>query len=135
MGVYYLAPLLGPALAPLFGGALTNAFGWRAAFWFLAILAGIIWLCFLFFFKDTFRRERSLTYQDVLRHKLHEHAVKMTGHQHEHPGQDVEKQEPKDIVIKLSIKDMNPVRPIVQVLIRFNNLLVLLASGESQKTS
>ena len=65
---YYSAPLLGPSLGPILGGVLTQAFSWRATFWFLAIFVGI---CFLLFipFKDTFRRERSLTYQAALRRR------------------------------------------------------------------
>ncbi|KAI0754630.1 MFS general substrate transporter [Daedaleopsis nitida] len=68
MGIYYSAPLLGPALGPIIGGALSQAFDWRATFWFLAIFVG---LCFLSFipFKDTFRRERSATYQAALRRR------------------------------------------------------------------
>ena len=68
MGIYYSAPLLGPSLGPILGGALTQAFSRRATFWFLAIFVGI---CFLSFipFRDTFRRERSLTYQTALRRR------------------------------------------------------------------
>ena len=68
MGLYYSAPLLGPALGPILGGSLTQGWSWRATFWFLAIFVG---LCFLSFipFKDTFRRERSLTYQTALKRK------------------------------------------------------------------
>ena len=66
--LYYSAPLLGPSLGPILGGVLTQAFSWRATFWFLAIFVGI---CFLLFipFKDTFRRERSLTYQAALKRR------------------------------------------------------------------
>lgn len=60
------APLVGPALGPILGGALTQGFDWRATFYFLAIIMGVCLTAFLTF-KDTFRRERSLTYQLVLR--------------------------------------------------------------------
>lgn len=63
IGIYFSVPLIGPAVGPIFGGILTDAFNWRATFWFLVILGGFMWLCFLLLFKDTFRRERSLTYQ------------------------------------------------------------------------
>ncbi|EJD50727.1 vacuolar DHA amino acid exporter [Auricularia subglabra TFB-10046 SS5] len=63
LGIYYSVPLIGPSVGPILGGVLTEVFNWRATFWFLVILGGIMWLCFLFLFKDTFRRERSLTYQ------------------------------------------------------------------------
>ncbi|KAF8805757.1 MFS general substrate transporter [Phlegmacium glaucopus] len=69
MGIYYMAPLLGPALGPIFGGVLTSTFNWRATFWFLSILSGSSLLIFILFFHDTFRRQRSLTYQNVLKQR------------------------------------------------------------------
>ncbi|EIW78232.1 MFS general substrate transporter [Coniophora puteana RWD-64-598 SS2] len=72
MGIYYSAPLLGPALGPIVGGALTQGFGWRAVFWFLCIWGGVIFAAFAFLFKDTFRKERSLTYQNVLKRRIRE---------------------------------------------------------------
>lgn len=66
MGIYYAAPLLGPSMGPLLGGILTQLFNWRATFWFLAIFGGLSLTSFVLF-KDTFRRERSLTYQAALR--------------------------------------------------------------------
>ena len=67
MGIYYAAPLLGPSLGPILGGILTQYLSWRATFWFLFIWMGICEAMFLFLFKDTYRKERSLTYQSVLR--------------------------------------------------------------------
>ncbi|KAJ8516982.1 hypothetical protein ONZ45_g5758 [Pleurotus djamor] len=72
MGIYYTAPLLGLSLGPILGGVLTVGFSWRACFWFMAIFSGASWLSFLIFFKDTWRKERSLTYQNILRAKLRE---------------------------------------------------------------
>ena len=66
MGLYYAAPLLGPSLGPLVGGIITRIFSWRATFYFLAIFGGASLVTFAFF-KDTFRRERSLAYQAALR--------------------------------------------------------------------
>jgi MFS family permease len=65
MGLYYTAPLLGPSLGPILGGALAQVWSWRATFWFLAVCIGIAFLSFLFF-HETFRKERSLTYQAIL---------------------------------------------------------------------
>ncbi|TFK22940.1 MFS general substrate transporter [Coprinopsis marcescibilis] len=70
VGIYYMAPLLGPAIGPIFGGALTTGFNWRAIFWFLTVLSGAILLCFLLFFKDTFRRERSAVYQKAMKRRM-----------------------------------------------------------------
>jgi len=77
MGVYYTAPLLGPSVGSILGGGLTQAFNWRASFWFLTIFGGINLISFLFLFSDTFRRERSLTYQNVLRRRTREREAAM----------------------------------------------------------
>lgn len=69
MGLYYAAPLLGPAAGPIFGGVLTSAYNWRAIFWFLSIVSGVSLLSFVLFFRDTFRRERSLNYQNVIKRR------------------------------------------------------------------
>lgn len=74
MGVYYMAPLLGPSVASVLGGVLTSGFNWRGPFWFLAIVSGCSLLGFIVFFKDTFRKERSLTYQNILKSRLREAA-------------------------------------------------------------
>ncbi|KAJ8690656.1 hypothetical protein PTI98_012065 [Pleurotus ostreatus] len=172
MGIYYAAPLLGPSLGPILGGALTAGFSWRACFWFMAIFSGLSFLSFLFFFKDTWRKERSLTYQNVLRARLREleasenkrdsvsaknlgaetplpdHASCVTeitaapteksAHTAD-PLIDILKNtvvESKGLPpalelpeIKLSLKDVNPVRPLLLVLRRPNNCIILLASG------
>jgi MFS family permease len=67
MGIYYAAPMLGPTLGPLFGGVLAQKMGWHSIFWFVTICAVIVLLALIFIFKDTFRKERSLTYQTVLK--------------------------------------------------------------------
>ncbi|KAH9924619.1 MFS general substrate transporter [Epithele typhae] len=167
MGVYYSAPLLGPSLGPILGGVLTQAFSWRATFWFLGVF---VFLCFLSFipFKDTFRRERSLTYQAALRRRRALLSTKgsevsslsqvtavsrvvptpiptIGSATDEAPdaiaeiarGIDVEKQQhvPSPTItppldnIKLSLADVNPVKPVLLVLRRLNNLTILTASG------
>jgi len=163
MGIYYCAPMIGPALGPILGGALTQAFDWRATFWFLAILIGTVLIAF-FFFKDTFRRERSLTYQRVLRRlQAHQEAARRSEtstltvveqeerwqnrqttsepQKIEHDHSKGPKLTPKDLEgqtagdaahikeIKLSLKDVNPIKPMWDVLTRLNNLAILSASG------
>lgn len=129
VGVYYCAPLLGPSLGPIIGGVLTQTFSWRAVFWFLVIWGGVIFSAFLALFQDTFRRERSLTYQNVLRRRTN--GGKRAS---EEPPKDVEAQPPiatagdaKDIT--LSLVDVNPFPPYVNILRRKNNLVILMASG------
>ncbi|KAF5362842.1 hypothetical protein D9758_007089 [Tetrapyrgos nigripes] len=72
MGLFYIAPLLGPSLGAIFGGVFTTAFSWRGPFYFLTITGGIVTLSFLIGFRDTWRKERSAVYQQVVRRKLKE---------------------------------------------------------------
>ncbi|KAF8989035.1 vacuolar DHA amino acid exporter [Cyathus striatus] len=142
MGIYYMAPLLGSALGPIFGGVLTTGLGWRAIFWFLTILSGAIFVCFVIFFKDTFRKERSLTYQNVLKGRMRSRAMKSPQQSRsETPSKeldshaDIEKEgNIKDLQqeisdIKISLKDINPLKPIGVVLRRKNNFVILIATG------
>ncbi|CCL99473.1 uncharacterized protein FIBRA_01491 [Fibroporia radiculosa] len=156
------APLLGPSVGPILGGALTQVFNWRAPFWFLVIFTGLCCISFIFF-KDTFRKERSLTYQTVLK-RIKAHQVKSPSHgSHATPtsGQvqstespdfkelkeetasttttivvgDVEaqlstKEELTSVTdIKLTLRDANIIGPMVQVLHRLNNVIIIVASA------
>ncbi|KDN52609.1 MFS general substrate transporter [Tilletiaria anomala UBC 951] len=69
LGLYYCAPLLGPSMGAL-GGALTSAGSWRITFYFLAACGSAILLCYILFFRETFRKERSLVWQ-----KAHKRAI------------------------------------------------------------
>lgn len=158
MGIYYSAPLLGPALGPILGGVLTQSLGWRSVFWFITICAGIVLLALVFLFKDTFRKERSLTYQNVLHMRAKEGELQ---HQHldkscrafsatEKPAQPVLErmtslQQTGDLNVEangptiapassmkdvnVSLADVNPFPPLLKIVIRFNNLAILIASG------
>ncbi|KAG2351278.1 hypothetical protein BDR07DRAFT_1320497 [Suillus spraguei] len=146
MGVYYSAPLLGPSLGPIFGGALTQGLSWRAVFWFLVILGGVIFSAFIFLFKDTFRKERSVTYQNVLKSRLREQqsseakdelqniSKSEAGGEHQTSLKDIEAQRsviPASAIkdVQLSMIDVNPFPPYLSVVSRKNNLVVLTASG------
>ncbi|KAG0704816.1 vacuolar DHA amino acid exporter [Suillus ampliporus] len=148
MGVFYSAPLLGPSLGPIIGGALTQGLGWRAVFWFLVIWGGIIFSVFLFLFKDTFRKERSVTYQTVLKRRLRGQQLpeakddsrniseKESGLDGENRtnSKDIEAQQtiipaPAIKEVKLSIADVNPFPPYLSIISRKNNFTILIASG------
>ncbi|KAK7464750.1 hypothetical protein VKT23_005957 [Stygiomarasmius scandens] len=99
MGLFYIAPLLGPSLGSIFGGVFTTAFTWRGPFYFLTIVGGCVTLCFLFAFKDTWRKERSTVYQRVVKKKMKERigmktaeSEKSHGTNRNSPDTDVEKQ-------------------------------------------
>jgi multidrug resistance protein len=47
--------LVGPALGPVLGGILAQFLGWRAIFWFLAILAGVLMIPLIVVFPETCR--------------------------------------------------------------------------------
>ncbi|TDL23222.1 MFS general substrate transporter [Rickenella mellea] len=153
MGIYYAAPLLGPSLGPLLGGIATQLFNWRATFWVLVIFGGVSLVTFAFF-KDTFRRERSLAYQAALRrHKVHAAqrdstrsskrssitlAVPPTLDSKGDSGipSDMEKgigapsaQASRHIdEIALSLNDINPFGSLMVVIRRWNNIVILIAS-------
>ncbi|EIN12476.1 MFS general substrate transporter [Punctularia strigosozonata HHB-11173 SS5] len=129
MGIYYTAPLLGPSLGPIIGGLLTQFFNWRATFWFMVIFAGLNLLSFVFIFKDTFRRERSLTYQQVLRRLEQERSAASTAANSKRASQVTLSPVKRLDEITLSLKDVNPIGPVFMVLRRLNNFTILFASG------
>ena len=55
LAIVGLPPLLGPVAGPALGGFLTQAEGWRWAFWLSAITGGVCELCFLAFFRETYK--------------------------------------------------------------------------------
>ncbi|KAM0511804.1 hypothetical protein ACHAPE_009480 [Trichoderma viride] len=46
---------LGPAIGPVAGGLITENLGWRALFWFLTILSGVLFLLIFVFLPETCR--------------------------------------------------------------------------------
>ena len=149
MGVYYSAPLLGISIGPFLGGAFAQAFGWRAVFWFALITGGVVLVSLFIFFKDTFRKERSLAYQNVLRRSLEQRQLSTaatsrmdtvessTDKSQQIPSktttEELEAGMTTDTlrieVMALSFMDVNPFPPIIVVLKRWNNNAILLASG------
>lgn len=146
MGVYYSAPLLGPSLGPILGGALTQGLSWRAVFWFLCVWGGMIFFAFLFLFKDTFRKERSVTYQNVLNCRLREQQSSEANDEsrdiskskedgeNQTTSKDIEAQRtviPASAIkdVELSMSDVNPFPAYLLIVSRKNNLLILIASG------
>ncbi|KAK0482821.1 major facilitator superfamily domain-containing protein, partial [Armillaria luteobubalina] len=129
MGIYYISPLLGSSLGPVFGGILTTAFSWHAPFWFLAILAGTAFLCFLSLFKDSFWQERSSPSFERMSGRLEKGRNPIA-------TVDIEKHESAPQAdsltlppIKLILKDIAPIETLWLVIWRWNNLILLLASG------
>ena len=106
------------------GGVLTSAFNWRAIFWFLTILSGFSLLSFILFFHDTFRRGRSITYQNVIKQRRRAalRNSKQSARNDEPPYSDVEKNTElhKDTTLAanlerdLSLADVNPFKALGQ---------------------
>lgn len=103
------------------------------------------WLAFLLLFRDTFRKERSLTYQNIV--KQHLQGRKSVGDEATSPATtapasttdlhhgDLEKAKENTPAvpvpqIELTLKDVSPFSPIGAVLRRINNLAILVASGK-----
>ena len=148
LGIYYAAPLLGPSLGPILGGVLTQAFSWRATFWVLAADLGANLVLFVFFFRDTFRKERSLTYQSVLASRRS--AATKRSSVVSDPARELDDKSSREATvtageasstpaalaatvaspeITLSFKDVNPFPPLLLVLKRRNNVVTLVPSG------
>ncbi|KAI9451117.1 MFS general substrate transporter [Lactarius psammicola] len=154
LGIFYAAPLLGPSFGPILGGLLTQAFSWRASFWLLAANLGVNFVLFVFFFRDTFRKERSLTYQRVLASRRS--AASKRSSVVSDPAHELDTKSKKEATvtageaspassasaatvavaspqagenIALSFKDVNPFPPLLLVLKRRNNLATLFPSG------
>ncbi|KAG8896753.1 hypothetical protein FRB99_008676 [Tulasnella sp. 403] len=152
VGIYYAVPLLGPSVGPMLGGVLIQVWNWRATFWFMAIFGGLsIILCF--FLKESFRKERSLVYQAAkTRASSRGHSrghstlvsrvpsrtnVKASVFADAHvPQGDVEKgiavrphQQTEEGDVKVTLADVNPIRPALQVLKQRSNVAILFASG------
>lgn len=172
---------------------MTQYFSWRATFWFLAALMAVCLIAFWGAFRDTFRRERSVAYQAVLRRVVREREEKKKRGRERDSGEtlDVEKMgvdvekvgvdvqvgdvqdeksnvgattgrqtgfvtssevSPEDLEqgitplpsletqqennaevtlkeVHLSFKDVNPIPPLLAVLSRWNNVVILIASG------
>ncbi|KAF7767901.1 hypothetical protein Agabi119p4_7144 [Agaricus bisporus var. burnettii] len=135
MGIYYTAPLLGPSLGPILGGGLTSGFGWRAIFWFCTIVSGVCLVAFFFLFNDTFRKERSLTYQAILKRRLQERCEKLQLDP-ESKKEDVSADAMSNWIdadelgeVRITLRDVSPFKPIYLVLRRWNNVAILIVTG------
>ena len=51
-----MVPQLAPSLGPIIGGLLSHFLGWQAIFWFLAIVAFVVFIPFILYFPETCRK-------------------------------------------------------------------------------
>ncbi|CAG7852154.1 SubName: Full=Uncharacterized protein {ECO:0000313/EMBL:CCA72097.1} [Serendipita indica DSM 11827] len=128
LGIYYAAPLLGPSLGPVVGGALSQAWSWRATFYFLTII-GVVVLISMFMFRDTFRQERSLTYQSAKRHAIRRAEAKLAQSGSVDAMEKATQIRVDPSTIRVTLVDLNPFKPIWNILRRKNNLAILLPSA------
>ncbi|KAG9041059.1 hypothetical protein FS837_012777, partial [Tulasnella sp. UAMH 9824] len=152
VGLFYAVPLLGPSIGPMLGGIVVQVWNWRATFWLMVILAGFSMAMFLFF-KETFRKERSLAYQSAQKRAVSRSQSRLqsaqlsrvpsrdektprtviTGDHHVSRLQDLEKGTPvsqeEAKQVKPTFADINPVGPAWKILKQKSNIVVLLASG------
>jgi hypothetical protein len=143
---------------------MATAFNWRAIFVILAIYVGLSCLSFIFF-RETYRKERSLVYQNALKSRLKHRQVAGTQSSSESTaspftahgantlgelpivdeanGIDEHKTEkggenvyePDYSQVKVSLKDASPFKHTWHCLRRLNNLTILLASGKFQTSA
>lgn len=55
MAIFQSGAMIGPAFGPLLGGVFAQTLGWRAIFWFLTIVTGVILVPLIFFLPETLR--------------------------------------------------------------------------------
>lgn len=53
LGIYLTGPLLGPSLGPLIGGLIVGNLHWRAIFWVLLVVSGMVTVVIYFFLGET----------------------------------------------------------------------------------
>jgi multidrug resistance protein len=80
IGIYSLAPLLGPAVGPIAGGFITENTTWRWVYYATTIADGIIQVSGLFFLQET--------YAPVLLHRKKMKLIKETGNEALHTEYD-----------------------------------------------
>ncbi|SPO34575.1 uncharacterized protein PSFLO_00046 [Pseudozyma flocculosa] len=114
LGIYYAAPILGPAIAPIIGGLLTEASSWRTSFWFVAGCGASNVVSFVFY-KDTYRRERSAVWQVALARQATESlpAAGRLDHTYQPPRS----------------RKLSPLASAGRVLSKPHNLIILTLSG------
>ncbi|KAH1513892.1 hypothetical protein KXW39_000817 [Aspergillus fumigatus] len=128
-GIYYAAPMLGPSLGPVLGGILTTYLSWRATFWFLAIWIGVTIASVLVFMKESFRKDRSSTYQDALATRTQKIARRQSqaiGHSSREEGASHPSSRDK---ITVYPTDLRVATSLKRVLKKRNNVVLLIATG------
>lgn len=110
IGIYSLAPLLGPVIGPLAGGFITEHSTWRWVFWATSIAAGIIQLAIYFFLPES--------YPPVILKKRRDHLAKQTGNKDLHVAHNRTEQ---TLMRSIAIAIARPTRmlatqPIVQLI-------------------
>lgn len=83
VGIYSLAPLLGPAVGPIAGGFIAEKTTWRWVFWATSIAAVLIQLFGLFFLQET--------YAPTLLKRRADRLRKQTGNERLHTEFDTDK--------------------------------------------
>lgn len=58
LGLFGVAPLIGPIVGPIMGGAIAAQFGWRAIFFVLAIIGGVLATLVYFLLPETLPKEK-----------------------------------------------------------------------------
>lgn len=126
IGIYYVAPLLGPSVGSLLGGAFTLAGGWRSTFYAL-IPYGFSCLVAFIFFPESFRPERSKAYATAVKRAQRQADSQLALQKIDSLSRDAAEE---DIpAVKITFRDANPLLAVGAVMRQPINALSILFSG------
>ncbi|KNG87020.1 hypothetical protein ANOM_004670 [Aspergillus nomiae NRRL 13137] len=128
-GIYYAAPMLGPSLGPVLGGILTKYLSWRATFWFLAIWIGVTIFSVLALMKESFRKDRSTTYQDALAIRTEKIARRQSQAIHRSSCEEGASHHSSRSKINVYPTDLRVATSLKRVVKKRNNVVLLIATG------
>lgn len=79
MGVYTMAPMLGPVVGPIAGAWIADRTTWRWVFWSSSMAAALVQVAGVFWLQES--------YAPVLLRKKRDRLIRETGNQHLHTGE------------------------------------------------
>ncbi|EFX02301.1 major facilitator superfamily transporter [Grosmannia clavigera kw1407] len=126
IGLAALGSSMGPALGPLIGGLLDHFLGWRAIFWFLAVLGGVLLLAILTCMPETCR---NVVGNGAVPPQPWNRPLLVVLRDHRRKRSMMTKQEPTPTIASLAHKKRPGLLSTIPILLDRESLLTLFYSG------